>query len=152
MYSRTILLVILGVAMLGIFGFSQSAFAAPYVLSNGPGDGSLSVGVDGFGSFGSGIIGGDASDASYDPVGAGGPGDTTFQSAIAIRTGTSGSRTFLSSGPIENSGNLANPPVTGTATSGTSSFSFDGLSFTLTQTLTPLFTGGSQTGTTLTLA
>ena len=44
--------IIFGIIILGLFGSSQIAFAAPHVLSNGPGDGSVSVGVNGFGGFG----------------------------------------------------------------------------------------------------
>jgi hypothetical protein len=128
----------------------DKAIAAAYSLTNGPGDGSVSVGVDGFGAFGS-SIGADASNAVYDPVGGAPPAaGTTFESGVAIRMGSSGARTFLTSGAIGSSGGLTNPTVTGTTTSGSSSFSFGGLSFTLTQTLSPLFTGLTQTGTYLT--
>ena len=150
MLMRSLFSIILGIAILGLFGFSQSAFAAPYTLDNGPGDGTISVGVDGFGAFGL-AIGTDSTNAFYDPVGATGPTETTFESAIAIRTDiTTGARSFLASGFIGSSGGLTNPTVTGSLTSGSSTFSNSGLSFTLIQTLAPTFTGSSQTGTILT--
>jgi len=150
MLNRSIFSIILGIAILGLFGFSQSAFAAPYMLDNGPGDGTLMVGVDGFGAFGL-SAGTDSTNAFYDPVGATGPTETTFESAIAIRTDiTTGARSFLASGFIGSSGGLTNPTVTGSLTSGSSTFSNSGLSFTLIQTLAPTFTGSSQTGTILT--
>ena len=121
------------------------AEAAPFVLSVGVGDGSLSVGVDGYGSFGS-AIGVNSSNAVFDPVGAVGSAGTTFDSGVAVRLGPAGARTFLTSGSIGGSGGLTNPTVTGTATSATSTFSFLGLNFVLTQTLTPLFSGGTQIG------
>lgn len=126
-----------------------SADAAPFVLTNGAGDANLTVGVDGYGSFGS-AIGPNADNAVYDPVGATGPAGTTFESAIAIRLGRVGVRSYLTSGDIASTGLLANPTVTGSSTSASSSFSFGGLNFALTQTLTPLVSGGSQTGTVLT--
>jgi len=144
MLNRSIFSIILGIAVLGLFGFSQSAFALPFVLSNGPGDGTLSVGVDGFGAFGSGI-GPEASNSIYDPVGAGAKG-TTHESAIAIEIGTGGTRSFLTSGFVGISGNLPNPTV---MPDGSSTFSNSGLNFALSQTLEPIFSGGTQTGTIL---
>jgi hypothetical protein len=121
---------------------TTGAWAAPFTLTNGPGDGTVSVGVDGFGAFGSSLSA-DASDAIYDPVGAGAPAGTSFQSELAIRFGTAGARTFLATP------GLANPSVTGSATSANSSFLFGGLSFQLQQTIVPLFSGGLLTGTEL---
>lgn len=150
MLTRTLFSIILGISILGLIGFSQSAFAAPYILDNGPGDGTLNVGVDGFGAFGL-ASGSDTTDAFYDPVGGVGSSETTFESAIAIRTDLAmGTRDFLASGFIGSSGGLVNPTVTGSSTSGTSSFSNGGLDFTLEQTLSPTFTGPMQTGTVLT--
>jgi hypothetical protein len=120
----------------------NAATAVPFVLSNGPGDGTLSVGVDGYGAFGS-SVGPDSSDAIYDPVGAGGPAGTSFESGVAI--GRDGARQFLSSGLIGSSGGLVNPTVT----AGISSFSLSGLDFTLTQSLDILLDSGVQTGTVL---
>lgn len=124
--------------------------AAPYVLTNAPGDGSLRVGVDGYGAFGS-SVGADSSNAVFDPVGATPPAaGTSFESALAIRFGTTGTRQFLTSGDIGGSGGLTASAVSGTALSGSSSFSFGGLNFALVQSLTALETGGVQSGTLLT--
>jgi hypothetical protein len=126
-----------------------AARAAPYVLTNGSGDGQVNVGVDGYGSFG-GAIGSNATDAVFNPVGTSpAPAGTTFESGLAIRFGaaTTGTRSWLSTGL---GAGLANVTVTGTATSATSTFSFGGLSFVLTQTLTAVFTGTTQTGSVLT--
>src|SRR5437773_292953 len=90
----------------------RNASAAPYLLTNAPGDGSVSVQVDGYGSFGS-SIGADADDALYDPVGPGTTAGTAYESGVAIRFGNSGTRQFLTSGTIGSSGALANPGVTG---------------------------------------
>ncbi len=140
--------VIFGIIILGLFGSAQIAFAAPHVLSNGPGDGSVSVGVNGFGGFGF-TNGLDASDATFDPIGPVLPADTTLASAIAIKTSTETTRTFLTTGTGTIFGSpfpgLSNPPVAGDLTSATSSFSIKGLDFNLVQFLT--FT---SSGTTLT--
>jgi len=140
--------IIFGIIILGLFGSAQIAFAAPHVLSNGPGDGSVSVGVNGFGGFGF-FNGLDASDATFDPIGPVLPADTTLASAIAIKTSTETTRTFLTTGTGTIFGSpfpgLSNPPVAGDLTSATSSFSIKGLDFNLVQFLT--FT---SSGTTLT--
>jgi hypothetical protein len=118
------------------------ATAAPYNLSTGTGDFSVTVGVSGFGSFG--FAGGpDDADASYDPPGPTGPSTTSFESWVAIRVGPTGPRTMLA-GP--------NPAVTGTLTTANSTFTFSGMNFTLVQTLTPLFNaaGTVRTGSVLT--
>lgn len=136
------------IAAAAITTSNMSAMA--FTLSNGPGDGTVTVGVDGYGSFGSAVGGVGTSDALYDPLGAGAPAGTTFDSGVAIRFGDSGPRQFLTSGAIGSSGGLTDPGVTGSPTTATSSFLFNGLSFNLTQTLTALFTGGVQTGARLT--
>jgi hypothetical protein len=119
---------------------------AAYFLETGTGDASLSVGVDGFGAFGS-SIGSDAANAMYDPVGAAGPSGTTYESAVAIRVGDAGPRAFLTSGNMDNSGGLSNPTVTGDSTTGTSSFTVGDLSFDLVQTVAPLLDNtATQTG------
>jgi hypothetical protein len=97
------------------------------------------VGVDGFGAFGA-MVGPDASDALFDPPGPAGSAGTTLESFLAFRWGPLGT-TILSSGE-----GLDNPAVSGTPTLATSSFSFDGLDFTLTQSLTALFSGGVLAG------
>lgn len=133
---------VIAVALSTIFNTSPAAWAAPFTLTNGPGDGTVNVGVDGFGAFG-GSGSADTADAIYDPVGLGTPAGTSFQSEIAIRFGASGARTFLSTP------GFANPTVTGSSTSASSSFLFGGLSFQLEQTLVPLYSGGLLTGTEL---
>jgi hypothetical protein len=133
-----------------LVAFSGLASAAPYTLTNGPGDGSLSVGVDGYGAFGS-SIGANATNAVYDPVGAAPPAaGTTFESGLAFRVGESGARTFLTSGNIGSSGGLGNPSITGNITAGASSFTVGDLTFSLTQALTAIMSGASQTGSLLT--
>jgi len=132
------------VAALATTLLSGTALAAPFVLTNAPGDGTVTVGVDGYGSFGS-SVNADTTDAVYDPVGPIGTAGTTFESGIALRVGGAGARTFLSPG-ISGGGVGPNPTVTGTATSGSSSFATSGLSFSLTQTLVDLLDGGSQNG------
>jgi len=127
-----------------LFGFSQSVFALPN-LSNGPGEGTISVKVDGFGAFGS-AVGPDSENAFFNSVGGGSLG-TTFESGIAIEIGTGGTRSFLTTGFIGVSGNLSpNPTI---MPDGSSTFSNSGLDFALSQTLEPVFFGGSQTGTIL---
>ena len=72
------------------------AFAT--ILTTGTGDGTLNVGVDGYGSFGSSIGGIDTSDAFYDPVGSQGSSGTSYESAIAV--GFGGVRSYLTTGSI----------------------------------------------------
>ena len=144
MLNRSLFSIILGIAVLGLFGFSQSAFALDPNLSNGPGEGTISVKVDGFGAFGS-AVGPDSENAFFNSVGGGSLG-TTFESGIAIEIGTGGTRSFLTSGFVGISGNLPNPTI---MPDGSSTFSNSGLDFALSQTLEPVFFGGSQTGTIL---
>lgn len=112
---------------------------APFVLTNAPGDGTLTVGVDGYGAYGS-AAGFFTTDAIYDPIGAIPAGDTTFESAVAL--GFGGSRVMLATG-VGNS-SLPNPLVTGTSTSGSSSFVNQGLQFQLVQRLDPLLDSNGQ--------
>lgn len=110
-----------------------AASAAPFVLSNGPGDGSVTVGVDGYGSFGS-SIGPNAENASLDRIGAGTIG-TTYESAVGIRTDPEGTFSMLTSGDIGGSGLPTNPLINGGSQSAGSTFMVDDLQFFLTQTL-----------------
>lgn len=112
---------------------------APFYLSNIPGDGTVRVGVDGFGAFGS-FAGALADEATFDPVGPIGPAGTTFQSAVAL--GLGGTRVMLATGV--GSSSLTNPLVTGSTTSGSSSFINQGLQFQLQQTLEALFDSQGQ--------
>jgi len=147
--------VILGVIILGLFATTQSALAIhqpthmPYVLTTGSGEGTLTVGVDGYGAFG-GFVGDAGSNAVFEPVGSP-AGDTTVQSGIAIRTINQDNEvvtTFLASGDIFGTGNLLpNPAVSGTPTMGTSSFSHLGLNFELLQIVTLTASGTTLTQT-----
>lgn len=118
-------------------------------LNTPTGDGGVRVAVDAFGAFGS-SVGGGTSDAFYDPVGSTGEAGTVFDSGLAIRLGSTGGRTFLTAGNIGGAGNLTNPGFsTATPSSATSTFSFAGLNFTLTQTVKELSANEVRTGSTL---
>ncbi len=117
-----------------------------HALSTGSGDGSVNLDVDGYGAFG-GAVGGVAGQAIYDPIGSIGPSSTTFESGVAVRVGSSGSRQFLTSGSIGSSGGLPEPTVTGSLTSAISNFSLGQLNVQLTQTVAPTLDDNSvQTG------
>ena len=116
-----------------------------FILSNGTGDGSLTVGVDGFGSFGS-SVGGETSNAIYDPIGSIGAAGTTFESGLFL----SGPPTWLTSGSIGGSASLLNPEITGDSTSANSSFTQGALSFALEQEVVDSFDdSGNRVGTVL---
>jgi hypothetical protein len=121
------------------------AAASPFVLTVGSGDGQVTVGVDGYGAFGS-AVGSDSTNAVFNPPGVVGASGTTFDSGVAIRFGDAGGRTFLTSGAIGGSGGLTTVAVNGTSTVATSVFTFGTLSFTLTQTLTQLTDGVNDIG------
>ncbi len=140
--------IILGIIILGLFGSAQIVFAAPYTLTTGTGDGTLTVGVDGYGVFGGLIIGSDSYNAFFDPVDEIAM-DTTVHSGVAIRTVDQSiiTTTFLTSGDIFGSGLLPTLTVIGTPTMGTSSFTHLGLDFNLLQTVTLTATGTTLTQT-----
>jgi len=117
-------------------------------MSTGPGDGGLTIDVDGYGAFGS-AVSGSAGLAVYDPVGSIAAASTTFESGLAIRFGGAGTRQFLTAGFINGSGGLSDPAVTGTSAFGTSSFSSGGLSFELLQAVGSMMDNGSRTGSVL---
>lgn len=123
----------------------------PHTLTTGTGDGSVTLGVDGYGAFGS-QNGPNGTDATYDPIGATGASGTTWGSALAIRVGNSGPREFLTSGTFGGFATaLSRPAITGTTTDASSSFSHDGLDFSLAQSVDPLYDNdGVQTGSLLT--
>ncbi len=104
-------------------------------------DGSLSLNVDAFGSFGS-FLNGDR-DAYYDPIGASSVGRTTFRSQVAIRLGEESFRTFLDEIPgiesfvVDNSDNNS-------FTTTTSNFTAKGLNFKLVQNVSALSSGQDQ--------
>ena len=118
-------------------------------MTNGPGDASLLITVDGGGTFGTASgVGGDAG-AEYDPVGpAPDPATTTFESSIYFRdntTDSTGSRDTLT--------NLAANLTTirGLPTEANSTFDIGSLNFALTQTVSPMLdASGGQTGSLLT--
>lgn len=150
MTVNTYYFIILGVIIFTIVGFTPAVYASGhFTLSNGPGDGTVTIGVNGFGGFGS-FNGPNAEDALFDPAGSDPPAQTTLASAIAIRSGASVTWSFLTSGTdIFGSGGLTNPTfeLGSTPTSATSSFSSNGLDFKLVQTLTKTFSGTTLTQT-----
>ncbi len=114
-------------------------------LTTGTGDGSVTLGVDAFGSFGLDIDSPESSDPQYDPVGAQLGVGTTFRSQVAIRSGSNVPRTFL------NDALIVNPIITNpTPTTAQSTFSVDGLNFELTQKVTELIVDGEKKGSLLT--
>jgi Ca2+-binding RTX toxin-like protein len=123
------------------------------VLSTPLGDGSLAVGVDGFGSFGPDLYPFDLfreSEAVYDPVGDLAATNTVRASGLAIRFGNTGNRTVLTEGGIAAVNNLDDPEFTQTnATNAESIFSFQDLDFTLNQTVQELLVGDERSGSTL---
>ena len=125
-----------------ILALAIASPATAAILTNGVGDGKVSVGVSNAGAFGTstGVTG--AGPATYDPVGAITPASTTFESYVFFRIGSTGQRTNLSA--------LSALATDSSTTSLTSTFSQSGLNFTLLQTLSDLISGGSQTGSLLT--
>lgn len=111
----------------------------PHFFSTGTGDASVTLGVDGYGTYGS-TNGANGDDALYDPVGPIPQSGTTWGSALAFRVGNTGTREFLSAGTISPyaSGGLPRPTITGTTTDSISSFSRGGLNFSLAQSVDPL--------------
>ena len=118
-------------------------------LRTSAGDGGLRVELDAFGAFGS-SVGSDATNAFYNPIGDIEESGTTFESGVAIRVGSQGTRTFLTSGSIGGSGSLTNPGFTEESQqSATSTFGFANLNFGLTQEVIPIFNEQVRTGSTL---
>ena len=132
----------LGAVFLSLF--ATAAISAE--LSNGPGDGSVSVGVDEFGSFGSDVGGNGTDNAVFDPVGSIGPAGTTYQSGIAVSFG--GTRPYLSSGTISGASAPATNVIIGsqTATTLESSFTLGSLDFQLSQSLNDSVENGNRFG------
>ncbi|HEY1124527.1 MAG TPA: PEPxxWA-CTERM sorting domain-containing protein [Sphingobium sp.] len=108
------------------------ALAGP--LSNGTGDGQVTIDVGATGSF---------SNANYNPVGPGVAQDSVYSSNIFFRLGNSGARTAFS----QVSGATI---VSSDGHQTTSTFSIGTLDFTLVQTLSDLVNNGVQTGSELT--
>ncbi|BBE71838.1 hypothetical protein [Oharaeibacter diazotrophicus] len=115
----------------------QKRATDPLTLTNGTGDGRLTVKVDGYGSFGSTTP---AGDVSYDPVGAIGPAGAVWESAVMF----SPTKQFLATGSMHVGQGL--PPVEITRSGNriaTSSFSVGGFDFTLRQEVLPPAPNGS---------
>jgi hypothetical protein len=109
-------------------------------LSNQPGNGRLSVTVDGYGSYGS-SVGGGTTNLNYDDLGGGASTGTTFQSAVLFASPTMNFSQWLStssgfSGP-------GMPPVA-IGAGNVSNWNFMGIQFQLTQTIAA---GGDLDGT-----
>lgn len=121
-----------------LFASALSSPASAVVLTNGSGDGQVSVDVTNAGAFGSSSGGGNA---FYNPVGPMTAAGTTYESYVYFRVGTSGARSNLSG--------LSATLTDSSATSATSTFATSGLSFTLVQSLSDLVSGMTQTGTLL---
>jgi len=113
-------------------------------LTRGSGDGSLTVGVDAFGSFGSAAGGVGTANATYDPLGSIAASGTVFDSGVAFRLGAAGVRTFLTGG-------IPDPGFTGipTSTNAASAFSIGGLNFSLAQSVIPVTFNTFEIGTDL---
>jgi hypothetical protein len=107
-------------------------------LTNAPGDGTLTIVVDGYGSFGA-DVGFAAGDALFDPVGNVGVLGTTSESGIAIRIGNAGVRQFLTTGMIgPQTVRFPDAQTSGSSSSVTSMFSAFGLNWQLDQTIEPM--------------
>ena len=128
------------------------ALALAYTLNNGTGDGTVSVGVDGYGAYGAEATG--TSGARFDPFGVAVPRDSSLliASSVAIRFDGTGTRTFLAAGTFGTHAGLdpPHPTPSGSLTSASSSFDYNNLHFDLVQSLNPVMSGGSQVGTVLT--
>ncbi len=107
------------------------------VLSVGSGDGSVTVDVDGYGSFGRDQEGTATGDAIIDQIGPLGTTELIYESgtAIGVGAGAFADRRFLTDGSIGNGGFLpsVNVSVSADGTSATSSFALAGLSGSLVQ-------------------
>jgi hypothetical protein len=126
---------VLFAAALTFLGLSAGPVSGQsHTLTTGTGDASLTVSVDAFGTFFT---------DTYDPVGPITAAGATFRSQVAHRVGPTGPRAYL--------GGASTGP-TGTPTSCTSSFTIGSLSFSLVQSVAPMFVGPTQTGSILTQA
>lgn len=112
-------------------------------LATSVGDGGLNITVDRVDSFGTAVH--PLTYAYYDPVGSIHEASTTYRSSVAIRLGDTGERTFL------NPNDSTSPDVTSsTPNSIYSEFSYEGLDFSLAQSVNKLFQDGDRTGSVLT--
>jgi hypothetical protein len=107
-------------------------------LTNGSGDGTVTMGVDAYGSFGSNTT---AGDALFDPVGLATAGGTTFESGVYFSILDN----FLTESAFGNF-SAPLPPIAFLSTTGNtavSSFTIAGMFIELTQTLEPATAAGS---------
>jgi hypothetical protein len=102
-------------------------------LTNGFGDGSLSVTVDAYGAYGSETI---AGDALYNPFGPRGPAATTYLSAVYF--GPLGDFLIEESSPWAPNGLESIEFTSTSSTEAVSEFELDGFSFVLTQRIQPI--------------
>ncbi|MEB3343809.1 Calx-beta domain-containing protein [Okeania sp.] len=123
-------------------------------LNTPAGDGGLKVSVDAYGSFGQNV-GGSTSDAFYDPIGDVGVAGTMFESGVAFRLTGETTRTFLTTGSIddqnaESAEGLNNPGfLQANAANADSTFTIGDLNFSLNQTVDELLAGTERRGSTL---
>jgi hypothetical protein len=103
------------------------------VLSNAPGDGTVSITVDGLGAYGS-AGGSTVGNANYDPIGPTPSAGTTYLSGVLLQIG--GTRQWLASGGFSNS--LTSPTTSTSNSDVISTFTFQGLKFDLVQSLSDL--------------
>jgi len=105
-------------------------------LTNGPGNGSINVTVDGYGSYGSLS----SRNLMYDDLGANGPRGTAFHSATMFRAPTLGFSQWLLTTPLAGVQPLSPIPI---AAGNVSTWNLSGFQFRLTQTLRPVDRDGS---------
>lgn len=125
-------------------------------LSNGTGDGNLSVQVDPYGAYGTFNTTG-RSGLRYDPVGPVGVRETTFEAALwfsgAVDAGQGGQGHFLSSTSLYGGPGLPDAPfVSSNSSEARSSFVVDGIQFNLVQVVLPAGPAGSTLCQTYTLS
>jgi len=102
------------------------------ILTNGNGDGQVSINLNDNGYFG---------DANYNPLGAAGASDALYASTLYMG---------IVGGGVADLGSAAATFVSGDARQRTSTFKVGAVQFTLVQTLSDLISNGVQTGTMLT--
>jgi hypothetical protein len=152
-FSRLMLASSLGLVVLGVGG--ERAIAFTFILTNGDNDGQVNVEVDGYGAFGRALPSSTTGtlEAFYNPVGPGAIAGTVFESEVAFRLNSVGERVFLAEDLINPpAGSSPVPSLIGQATNTQvqTAFKFGNLNFGLTQSLSSLFSGTTQTGSRLT--
>lgn len=113
---------------------------APVTLTNGSGDGAVSIKVDGYGSFGSSNNGAGGG-TTYNPIGSLAAGGTTFESGLFFSPSahflTTDTGTTLSGAPDPFGTGLPQIVISKSGTTATSSWDLSGYHFALTQVLSP---------------